>query len=179
MNETMGVEIITALIINLAILIALIAVLLLWARRQEKGMTSDTFVVRRNKIPAFLGVAIIAVFGFLLFAMLLGGGGEEIDYSILPIIFVFLAAGVFIIADFVYWRVSVYKNRIAYRALFRKSWVIEFGDITHAKSEGLRLSVYAGPKRLLLIAATYPGHKMMLERLTAEGISVEHTGYHL
>ena len=165
-------DIIIGLIVNAAFLVALIGSLMIWARIREKKMTPDAFTVRKPMFPAYTG-AVVTVFSGFLFIVSLIGFDADTDVTTLLVIAAFLAAGIFMVADAVYWKVSVDKNRITYRALFRKSGEAGFRDITHAKAEGMRMTVYSGEGKLFAAAVTYTGYRILSDRLRQENITID------
>ena len=160
------------LIANAVFLVALIGSLLIWARIRERKMTQNAFTIRKPVFIAYAGTFIIAFFGFLLFVLLLSPDADMGD-PVLLVIVAFLLVGIFMLADTVYWKVNVDNNRIDRRALFRKSVVAEFADITHAKVLGMRMNVYTRDGKLFTAAATYAGYRILVERLKQENVTIE------
>ena len=170
-------EMIIGLVVNAVFLVVLIVSLIIWARIRERKMTTDAFTIRKPLLTAYAGGFMIAFFGFLLFAVLIGGGEEAGDPVLLLVIAAFLLTGIFMLADTVYWKVSVDKNLVTYRALFRKSGIAQFSDITGAKEEKrMRMSVYASNDKLFTAAVTYAGYRILAERLKKENVTVETQG---
>ena len=170
-------EMVIGLIVNAVVLVALIGSLVIWARIRERKMTPDAFTIRKPIFIAYAGTFVIAFFGFLLFVSLIGPDADMRDPGLLLVISAFLLVGLFMLADTVYWKVSVDKNRIAYRALFRKSGVAEISDITRAIVEKrMKMTVYTREGKLFTTAITYAGYKMLADRLKQEGVTVEMQG---
>ena len=169
-------DIVVGAIVNGLLLVALIGSLAIWARKREKKMTKEAFTVRKPMLPAYIGTFLIVFFGFLLFVLLIGPG-EDIDGITLLVLGTFLLVGILMLVDTLYWKVSVDKNRIAYRALFGKSALAEFGDITYAKKRGITISVYSGNGKLFSAAITYTGYKILIGKLEQENIVIEDQGF--
>ncbi|MCL2013411.1 MAG: hypothetical protein FWG69_00315 [Oscillospiraceae bacterium] len=165
-------EIVIGLIVNAAALVVLIGSLVIWARKREKKMTTVAFIIRKPMITVYISVCIIVFFSFLFFVSL-NDPDAELNVPFLLVIAAFLAISLFMAADTVYWRISVYRNRIVYRALFRKSRVVEFNEITRVTRGGMKITLYSGSARLFTVAATSPGYKTMIDRLNKENIVIE------
>ena len=168
-------EVVIGLVADAVFLVALIGSLIMWARVRERKMTADAFTVRKPMPIAYAATGIIAFFGFLLFAFLIGPDLDMGD-PVLYVIIAFLLTGIFMLADTVYWKISVDKNRIAYRTLFGKRGTAEFGNIARVKSYGMKLSVYTGDGKMFTAAVTYTGYRTLIERLKQEKITIETQG---
>ena len=170
-------DIVIGVIVNAVFLVVLIGGLVIWARIRERKMTTEAFTIRKPLLPAYAGTIIIAFFGFLLFALLIGPEADRGDPVLLLVIAAFLLAGIFMLVDTVYWKVSVDKNQITYRSLFRKSGTAEFGDIIHAKEvKRMRMNVYTRNGKLFTAAVTYAGYRILTERLKQENVTIEIQG---